>query len=271
MAGATMCPGRSPASCKMNSPRSLSTARIPAASNAWLSSISSFTMVLALTISRAPPGNIVALARRERGLARDQIMDERGDFFHTARTAHRNLTQHIVQGGLRNIIQDRGPDHRRRDAVHGDVALSGNLFRQRLGQRDYGGFGARVRNERRVAFLARDGGDVNNAPVMPLEHLLNHGAAYEENALEIDGINRVEVFFVEFPEHGGLAGNAGVVHDNVNRAKRPADLRDPGADRSGHGHVALHTEAADALRHRRRAFVVQVEYGDTRPGFHQAA
>ena len=49
MAGVTMWTGRCPANCTMYSPRSVSTARMPAASSTWFSSISSLTIDFDLT------------------------------------------------------------------------------------------------------------------------------------------------------------------------------------------------------------------------------
>jgi len=53
MQGAMMCEGGSPASWMMNSPRSVSQTSAPAASRAGLSAISSVTMLLPLTMTRA--------------------------------------------------------------------------------------------------------------------------------------------------------------------------------------------------------------------------
>ena len=54
IAGVMMCEGRSPRSCTMYSPRSVSTTSHPAAASAGLSAISSVAIDLPLTTRRAP-------------------------------------------------------------------------------------------------------------------------------------------------------------------------------------------------------------------------
>ena len=85
----------------------------------------------------------------------------------------------------------------------------------------------------RIAFLAGDGGDVDDAAVVLLHHERHDGAATVEGAVEIDvddlapGVQRI------VDRRHGRAGDACAVHEDVDAAELLVRLRGGGLHRGG--------------------------------------
>ena len=120
---------------------------------------------------------------------------------------------------LRHLVEDRGARRGRRDAVHRDV-VARQLLAERLGQRDDAGLRRRIGDRVRIALLAGDRGDVDDAAVVLRDHQRHHGAAAEELAVEVDahhlrpGLRRI------LPGRHVRPGDAGVVDQDVDAAER---------------------------------------------------
>ena len=108
-----------------------------------------------------------------------------GDLLDRDEAAARDLRQHEVDVLLRHLVEDRGLRRRRRDAVDRDV-VGRELLAERLGQRDHAGLRRRIGRRVRIAFLAGDRGDVDDAAVVLRDHRRHDGAAAVERAVEID-------------------------------------------------------------------------------------
>ena len=120
---------------------------------------------------------------------------------------------------LRHLVEDRGLGRGRRDAVDRDV-VAGQLLAERLGQRDDAGLRRRIGGGVRIALLAGDRGDVDDAAVVLRDHQRHDGAAAQERPVEIDahhlrpGLRRI------FGDRHVGPGDAGVVDQDVDAAER---------------------------------------------------
>ena len=88
------------------------------------------------------------------------------------------------------------------------------------------GLGGRVAGHIRIAFLAGDRGDADDASVLAVAHVLDHGAAAVEHAGQIDRDDLLPVLVGLLPERRGAAGDAGVVHQDVDAAGARQHLGD---------------------------------------------
>ena len=86
---------------------------------------------------------------------------------------------------LRHLVEDRGLGGRRRDAIDRDV-VARELLAERFGQRDDAGLGGRIGGRVRIALLAGDRGDIDDAAVVLRDHQRHDRAAAIELAVEID-------------------------------------------------------------------------------------
>ena len=120
---------------------------------------------------------------------------------------------------LRHRLEDRGLGGGRRHRVD-EHAFGGKLLRQRFRQRDQAGLRRAVVRGVRVAFLAGDRRDVDDAAVTLLDHLRHDRAAGQERPDEVDLDDAPPDFGVEFPGHAVAAGDAGVVDEDVDAAVR---------------------------------------------------
>ena len=106
----------------------------------------------------------------------------------------------------------------RRDAVDQHAGLR-ELLAERLGQRDHARLRRRVGDRVRVAFLAGDRGDVDDAAVLRLHHVRRDGAAAEELAGEVDAQHALPFLDRVVDGRHVLAGDAGVVDQHVDLAE----------------------------------------------------
>ena len=103
-----------------------------------------------------------------------------------------------------------------------------DFFGQRLGHGDDRAFTRRIRRHVGVAFFAGDGGDIHDASVAALAHVRQHGPAEVERAVDVDVEHFLPFLVGIFPGGRGLAGDAGVVHQNIDAplfAERLGDRR----------------------------------------------
>ena len=116
-------------------------------------------------------------------------------------------------------VEDRGLGRGRRHRIDHDVVL-GKLLAERLRQRDQAGFRGRVMRGVGIAFLAGDGGDVDDAPVVLLDHQRgNRLAETDERTVEIDAQHLAPLLEVSLPDRLVDAGDAGIVDENVDLAE----------------------------------------------------
>ena len=106
-----------------------------------------------------------------------------------------------------------------RDAVHRDV-VAGQLLAERFGQRDDAGLRRAVGRGVRVAFLAGNRRDVDDAAVVLPDHVRHDGAAAQKDAGQIDvehllpGVDRI------LPDLLLRPGDAGICDEDVDAAER---------------------------------------------------
>src|ERR1700754_2290243 len=99
-----------------------------------------------------------------------------------------------------------------------------------LGHADDAGLGGGVGSGIGIAFLAGDGGDVDDAAVVASLHAREHRAVDVEGAVEIDVDDAAPFVELVFLERSVLAGNAGGMDEDVELAQILLDL----GDGSGH-------------------------------------
>ena len=121
---------------------------------------------------------------------------------------------------LRDLVEDRGLGRGRGHRVDGDV-VAGEFLAERFRQRDQTGLRGRVVRRVRVAFLAGDRGDVDDAAVVLLDHRGHDRLAADEGAVEIDAQHLAPFLEIGFPHRLVDAGDAGIVDENVDLAEAP--------------------------------------------------
>ena len=90
-------------------------------------------------------------------------------------------------------IDHGSPDHGRGDRVDGDAGLR-ELLARRLHEPDHGGLGRGVGAHPGVAFLARDGGKIEDPPVVVRLHREDRVFGHEKGAAQIDRRFEIEGF-----------------------------------------------------------------------------
>ena len=81
---------------------------------------------------------------------------------------------------LGNLLEDVGLDDRRREAIYENAVLR-ELLAEALGEPDHAGLGGAVGAGVGVAFLAGDGGGVDDAAVTAFAQVRHDGTAANEN------------------------------------------------------------------------------------------
>src|SRR5687768_12007745 len=95
----------------------------------WASRKGRSRIVLLASISGATSGRIERGAGGEAALLAGHEADHGRALLDFAQSAHRNARAHVVHLALRDLLQDRALERRRRQAV-GDHALGGQLLAQ---------------------------------------------------------------------------------------------------------------------------------------------
>src|SRR6185503_7128983 len=188
------------------------------------------------SIGRPSAGNIEHRAGRERAVGRGAEGGERRDLLDGHEAAARDFRQHEVDVLLRHLVEDCGLGRRRGDAVDRDVVRS-ELLAERLGEGDDAGLGRGIGRRVRVALLAGDRRDVDDAAVILRDHQRRQRPAAVKRAVEIDrqhvapGLQRI------FPGRHVRPGDAGIVDQNVDAAERLAGVVARALDLGVVGHV----------------------------------
>ena len=175
---------------------------------------------------------------------------------------------------LAHLVEDCGARGGRRYAIDSYV-LGGELLAERLCKRDHARLGRGIGGRVRIALLAGDRGDVDDASVALGDHGRNHGFAAVEDAVEIKVDHPSPVLDRIVGNRRVRAGNTGVVDENVD----PAGLLGGCRRRSGNAreiaHVAADREGLSARSDFCGGFFgerhVPVPDRNLRPGRDQAA
>ena len=124
----------------------------------------------------------------------------------------------------------------------------------------------------RVAFLAGDRGDVDDAAVFLLQHRGHHRLAADEGTVEIDAQHLAPFLEVGFPHRLVDAGDAGIVDEDVDLAERLQRLVAGLLDGGEIGNVDLEGRdgRADFLRGLFRKRQVVIPDRDLRAGCDEA-
>src|SRR5574341_269787 len=163
------------------------------------------------------------------GLVRGKEGDGVGDFFRGAPAAQRDGFQRSVFELGGQVIRQRGGDEARGDGVDGDVAR-GDLAGERFGQANQTRLARRVIRLPGVPGDARDGGDVDDAPVAFAQHGLDGGLRAVECALEV-GLNHDVPVGLRHQHNDHVPRGARVVYEDV----QPAVRLDRGLDQAFSG------------------------------------
>src|SRR5690606_30371797 len=118
-------------------------------------------------------------------LAADEPGDHRGGFIDLQETAARNANEHVVDEFLGQRVEDLRVGGGGRDGVHRDIVF-GELLAERFGEADHARLGGGVGGEVRVAFLAGDRRDVDDAAVVPRLHRRDDDLVDVKGAVEVD-------------------------------------------------------------------------------------
>ena len=184
-------------------------------------------------------------ARGERAFLGGQPRHQGGHLGRGPDPAHRNLGDEHVDGLLRHLLEQFGADDGGGDGMY-ENALGGDFFRQGLGKADHAGLRRGVGHQRRVALLAGDGGDVDDAPVLPGQHQLHRGPADEEDTGQVAGDHLLPVGVAQLPDRVRPPGDARVVDDHVEPVGPGVRRADGAVDVRRHGHVGHEAPRGDA-------------------------
>jgi hypothetical protein len=111
--------------------------------------------------------------------------DHGGAFLDLAQTAHGDLAAHVIDLALGQLRQDRALEGRRGQRI-GDHALAGQFLAQRFGQADHGCLAGAVGAGIGIAFLARDRGQIDDAPVTTRQHMRRNRPVAVEQTVDVD-------------------------------------------------------------------------------------
>src|SRR5574337_787198 len=137
------------------------------------------------SVGGAAAGEVEDGAGRERTFAAGEPADQRRGFVDRAEALHRNFRSHIGDVGRRNLFEDRRVDRRRRDRIDGHAVL-GELLAERLREADRKSTRGAIGGGGRIAFLAGDRGDIDDAPVAARFHQLCNDAIAVEEPVDVD-------------------------------------------------------------------------------------
>jgi len=159
-------------------------------------------------------------------VGRYQIRHGPSDFFRSPEPLQRNLIEQLVANLLGNPLDHLGLDESRREGVDRHP-FAGELLGERLRE----GRDARLR--RRIVRLAEvpdlpdHRGDVHDASVVLLEHLVDEDLRAVEDAVQVDGEDLAPRGVVHLHERL-VRVDPGIVHENVEAAELTEDfLRHP--------------------------------------------
>ena len=128
---------------------------------------------------------------------------------------------HHVFGDARKQV---GLHIARRDRVHGD-AFARAFQRKRPGEADHAGLGRAVIGKPKLALLAVDRGDVDDAAEAPLAHAVDHRARHVEQRIEIGADHLLPLLMRHLLQHG-VARDAGIVDQHFDRTDLVLDIDD---------------------------------------------
>jgi hypothetical protein len=137
---------------------------------------------------------------------------------------------------LGDLLEDVGLGRRRGDAVDQDATLR-EFLAQRLGQRHESCLGGAISRRVRVAFLAGNRSDADDAAVFLGDHPRHDGAAAQERTGEVDLDHLAPVLRRVLPHRFVWAVHAGIVHQNVDLTHLADRGVRRGCDRLGVGDV----------------------------------
>ena len=129
---------------------------------------------------------------------------------------------------LGNLVEDGGADRRRRDAVDQNTRLC-CFFCERFGQANDAGLGSGIGTGVGVAFLTRDGSNVDDAAVSLVHHVGNYALAADKHCVQIQVHHRPPFFIAVFPAFFRWSSNSGVTDKNVNPAHSGHGIVTPGS------------------------------------------
>src|SRR2546426_1218704 len=171
------------------------------------------------------------------------------------------LLEHV----LRDCLDHLGADISRTDGIDRDAALRA-LLRQRLGEAELARLRGRIVRLAHLALLAVHRGDVDDAPEFALAHALDHRAAHVEQRTQVRVDDLGPLLGRHAVEHG-VAGNAGVVDQDVDRAELRLDfLQSGGASLIGADVPLEDRDSGRGLEFLRRLVVAAVIGGDLASG-----
>jgi hypothetical protein len=136
----------------------------------------------------------------------------------------------------------------------GDAFLR-HLERQRLREAMHAGLRGRIVGLAEAAFGADDRGYIDNAAPAALDHAVAYGLGHIEDRIEVGADDCIPVDLVQLPEDG-VAGDAGIVDQNVNRAHFIEDSSGTRCTRFVVGHIdGIGVEQAVLSFHARKPLV----------------
>jgi hypothetical protein len=133
-------------------------------------------------IRRPAPADVEDRAGGERAVVGTEPGDQRRYFLRAAGAAHGDARHHVPDVFRRDLAQDIGLDHRRRDGIDQN-AFCCQLFGERFRQADNAGLGGGIGDGVRIAFLSGDGGNIHDPAPARVQHVRhNRPAAVKDTA-----------------------------------------------------------------------------------------
>src|SRR5207342_959619 len=196
----------------------------------------------------ALPTHVLATVRAEVGagdparLVGDEERNGVGDLVRLAQAAGGDLRDDLVAHFLRHGHHHVGADVARGDGVHGDAELR-VLLRQRNREAVHAGLGRGVVG---LALLPVDRTDLDVAAPLARTHALDDRAGDVEAGVQV-GADHLAPLLRRHLVEGGVAGDAGVVDEDLHRAELALDFADHRFGVLGRGDIALGQRDRDAF------------------------
>ncbi len=167
------------------------------------------------------------------------------DLLGTAQPANRDLRHDLRADVLGHGHHQVGADIARRDGIHGDAETRVFLC-ERDGEAMHARLGRRVIGLAVLALLPIDRADLDDSAPLPGAHAFDNRTGDVEAGVEV-GVHHLGPLLVIHLVEGGVAGDAGVVDQDLHRPGEVFHRADHGFRRNGFGHVTRHHHDIDAV------------------------
>src|SRR5699024_1290611 len=171
--------------------------------------------------------------------------DDTGDVLDAGEAIKRDALTDLLLHVVRNVVEHVGLDEPRRDAVRGR-SRTGEFERDGAREAEQPALGRGVVRLAVVALLGDDARNVDQPPVLGVADVLEEGVRTVEHATQVHVHDALPVLAAHVRERP-IDGDAGVVHEHVDRAEQLVDPITESVDFVRFGDVGLERNGGSTL------------------------